>query len=99
MLDFVAKALTLTKARLGITSNVRDELIQANIDAIVRELETTKGLSLDWDSPDHLMFVVDYAAWRYQSVSLVNPTGTLEMPSHIMFRLHALMLYRGEGDV
>lgn len=98
---FVAKALALTKARLGITSNVRDELIQAIIDAIIVELQNEKGLSLDWDSPNHLMFVADYATWRYQSVTLVNPTGTLEMPSHILLRLHGLMLsaYRSDGNV
>lgn len=97
MLDFVQRALSLTKAKLGITSTVRDELIQANIEAIIDELQTEKGLILNLDSPNLLMFVVDYATWRYQSVELVKPEEAPEMPSHILLRLHSLMISSNGG--
>lgn len=95
---FNEQALVLTKARLGLTSSVRDELLQANIRALVDELTREKGLSLDWDSPSHLMFVVDYATWRYQSVAETTVNGVLPMPRHLQYRLHNLMLASDRGD-
>lgn len=82
------KILSLVKARLGITATVRDEYLIAIIDSVVKELEDEKGLSLDGDNPYHLMFVVDYATWRYQSR---DSEGA--MPRHLQFRLHNLMIH------
>jgi len=87
-----ATVLELVKARLGLTSAVRDTYLAAIIDGIVRELEDEKGLSLDGDNPYHLMFVVDFATWRYQN------RDTMEaMPRHLQFRLHNLMIHAGGG--
>jgi len=85
-------ALDLIKARLGITSSVRDTYLTAIVNGVVRELEDEKGLVLDGANPYHLMFVVDYATWRYQN------RDTMEaMPRHLQFRLHNLMIHAGGG--
>lgn len=96
--QFNEQALVLTKARLGLTSVVRDELLGANIRAVIDELENEKGLSLNWDSPLHLMFIVDFATWRYQSLAETTSNGALPMPRHLQFRLHNLMLASDRGD-
>jgi len=85
-------ALDLIKARLGITSSVRDTYLTAIVNGVVRELEDEKGLVLDGANPYHLMFVVDYATWRYQN------RDTMEtMPRHLQFRLHNLIIHAGGG--
>lgn len=96
--EFKDQSLILTKARLGLTSSVRDVLLQANIGAIIDELQNEKGLSLNFDSPNHLMFVVDYATWRYQSVAETSVSGTLPMPRHLQYRLHNLILSSTRGE-
>lgn len=93
------QALELTKARLGITSEVRDFYLQKIIEGVVNELEEVQGLSLDEGSPYHLMFVVDFASWRY-----LNRDTHEGMPRHLQFRLHNLMIQQhagggGDGDV
>ena len=80
--------LDLVKARLGISSNVRDTYISAIIDGVIKELEDEKGIVLDGTNPYHLMFVVDYATWRYQ-----NRDSEGAMPRHLQFRLHNLMIH------
>ena len=80
--------LDLVKARLGISSNVRDTYISAIIDGVIKELEDAQGLVLDDANPYHLMFVVDYSTWRYQ-----NRDSEGAMPRHLQFRLHNLMIH------
>ena len=80
--------LQLVKARLGITTNVRDSYIEAIVQGVITELEDEKGLVLDGANPYHLMFVVDYATWRYQ-----NRDSEGAMPRHLQFRLHNLMIH------
>lgn len=80
-------ALHLTKARLGITTNVRDEYLEKIIEGLIDELETVYGLSIDKDSPHHLMFVVDFATWRYQNKDVHDG-----LPRHLQFRLHNLII-------
>ena len=84
--------LELVKARLGLTSEIRDTYLAAIIDGIIRELTEEKGLVLDGTNPYHLMFVVDFATWRYQ-----NRDTTEAMPRHLQFRLHNLMIHVGGG--
>lgn len=95
--------LDLVKARLGISSNVRDTYISAIIDGVIKELEDAQGLVLDDANPYHLMFVVDYVTWRYQSVREPGnaPAGSvpLSMPRHLQFRLHNLIVQAGGQDV
>lgn len=85
-------ALPLTKARLGISSTVRDEYLEKIIDGVVDEMENVYGLSIDKDSPHHLMFIVDFAAWRYQ-----NKDSHDGIPRHLQFRLHNLVIKQQVG--
>ena len=80
--------LDLVKARLGITTTVRDIYLIAIINGVIKELEDEKGIVLDSTNPYHLMFVVDYATWRYQ-----NRDSDGAMPRHLQFRLHNLIIH------
>lgn len=82
--------VALVKERLGIKSNVRDVYLTAIVDGVIKELEDEKGLVLDGANPYHLIFVVDYATWRYQSRD--SNTG---IPRHLQYRLHNLFLHVG----
>jgi len=84
--------LQLVKERLGIRTNVRDTYLTAIINGVVKELEDEKGLVLDGANPYHLIFIVDYSAWRYQNVD--KQEG---MPRHLQFRLHNLIIHTGGG--
>ena len=84
--------LDLVKARLGITTAVRDTYLTAIINGIIKELEDEKGLTLDGANPYHLMFVVDFATWRYQSR---DESGA--MPRHLQYRLHNMIIHAGGG--
>lgn len=82
--------LELVKAKLGISSTVRDTYITAIINGVVKELEDEQGLVLDSTNPYHLIFIVDYATWRYQSK---DSDGA--MPRHLQFRMHNLIIHTG----
>ena len=84
--------VALVKERLGIKTNVRDTYLTAIVDGVLKELKDEKGLALDEASPHHLMFVVDYATWRYQSRD--KDTG---MPRHLQYRLHNLFVHARGG--
>lgn len=88
----VSTILSLVKARLGITSTVRDTYLTAISNGVIKELEDEKGLALDGANPYHLIFVVDYVTWRYK-----NRDSEGSMPRHLQFRLHNLMVHNG-GD-
>ena len=51
--------VTMVKARIGLTSEVRDTYLTAIANAVVTELEGEKGLALDGANPYHLMFEDD----------------------------------------
>lgn len=86
--------LALVKARLGISTKVRDEYLNAIVKGVLSELDKVNGLTLNADDHHHLMFVVDFAAWRYQNRDVMEG-----MPRHLQFRLHNLMIaQRGESD-
>ena len=89
----VSTVLSLVKARLGISTIVRDTYLTAIIEGIIMELETEKGLVLDGANSYHLMFVVDYATWRYQSRDSVKG-----IPRHLQFRLHNLLVRSAGGS-
>ena len=82
--------LGLVKAKLGISTTVRDTYLQAIIDGVIKELEDEKGLVLDSTNSYHLLFIVDYATWRYESK---DKEGA--MPRHLQFRLHNLVIHVG----
>lgn len=82
--------VSLVKSRLGISTTVRDTYLTAIADGVLKELEDEKGLVLDGTNPYHLMFVVDYVTWRYQSRD--SYTG---MPRSLQYRLHNLFIHVG----
>ena len=90
----LAAALELVKDRLGIRTAVRDSYLTAIVNSVTIELSDEKGLVLIETNPYHLMFVVDYATWRYQSRD-----GEGSMPRHLQFRLHNLMLHVGAKNL
>lgn len=93
--QFVITALELTKARLGISTTIRDALLQNAVESVVEELEVEKGVVIKYDSALHLDFVKDYATWRYQSIGsteTIFTNHTLPMPRHLQYRLHNLII-------
>ncbi|MNH78577.1 hypothetical protein D3C73_308840 [compost metagenome] len=86
----VNNVVSLIKERLGIRTAVRDTYLTAIANSVVKELEDEKGLTLQADNSYHLLFVVDYATWRYESRDQAGA-----MPRHLQFRLHNLMLHVG----
>lgn len=96
----VTNVLELVKARLGITTAVRDVYLTAIISGVIDELTKEKGIVLNADDAHHLMFVVDYATWRYQSVGDGTTAYTgqpMSTPRHLQYRLHNLIIAAG-GD-
>ena len=89
MAENIDKILGLVKATLGYKSAVRDELLEVIIKSIVDELEIQKRIKLDFDNAEHLMFVVDYAVFRYEN----KGAGTL--PRNLEYRLRNLMVKYG----
>jgi hypothetical protein len=86
----VGQTVALVKERLGIRTTVRDTYLTAIVDGVIKELEDEKGLVLDGANPYHLLFVCDYATWRYQSR---DSAGAI--PRHLQYRLHNLILHVG----
>lgn len=82
--------LNLVKHRLGISTAVRDTYLMAIVNGVIKELEDEKGLVLDGANSYHLLFIVDYATWRYQSKD-----STEGMPRHLQFRLNNLFIHVG----
>jgi len=87
------QVLALVKARIGLSTSVRDEYLEHIIDSVITELEEAQGLSLDKDNPYHLMFVVDFADWRYS-----NRDSEKGMPRHLQYRLHNMILKEMTND-
>jgi hypothetical protein len=85
--------LELVKARLGISTDVRDAYLTSIIQSVVEELEEQQGIKIDNENIIHTMFIVDYATWRYQSR---DSSGA--MPRHLQWRLHNLII-SGDNDV
>jgi len=82
--------VALVKERLGIKTAVRDTYLTAIANGVITELADEKGLVLDGANSYHLLFVVDYVTWRYQSRD--KDTG---MPRHLQYRLHNLFIHIG----
>lgn len=90
----VGTILQLTKDRLGFKSTGKDIYLIARIEGIISELEDEKGLVLDSNSSNHLMFVVDYVSWAYE-----NKGKQEGMPRHIQYRLNNLMIKSGGATI
>lgn len=89
----VQQILLLVKARLGISTAVRDTYLTAIINGILKELSDQQGIVLATDNANHLMFCVDYSTWRY--LNRDSPGG---LPRHLQFRLHNLIIHSGGGN-
>jgi hypothetical protein len=76
--------LELLKLKLGISTTLRDKPLEKIIDAVISELGENLGVVLDPERADHEMFVVDFAAYRYE--------GGVDMPRHLQWRLHNLQV-------
>ena len=72
------------KLKLGISTTLRDKPLEKIIDAVISELGENLGVVLDPERADHEMFVVDFAAYRYE--------GGVDMPRHLQWRLHNLQV-------
>ena len=83
------KILNLVKATLGYKSSVRDELLKVIIKSIIDELEIQKRITLKYDNSEHIMFVVDYAVFRYEN----KGGGTI--PRNLEYRLRNLIIKYG----
>lgn len=81
------ETLDLLKVRLGISTDARDSYLQAIVEGIQSELLNRQGVLLDTSKPDDLMFLVDYATWRYSNVG-----ETSGMPRHLQYRLHNIII-------
>ena len=76
--------LELLKLKLGISTNLRDKPLKKIISSVITELTENLGVDLVSDRADHEMFVVDFAAYRYE--------GGVDMPRHLQWRLHNLQV-------
>ena len=83
------KILGLVKATLGYKSSVRDELLKVIVKSVIDELEIQKRISINFDNSEHLMFIVDYAVFRYEN----KGGGTI--PRNLEYRLRNLMVKFG----
>ena len=79
-----AQLLELLKLKLGIATNLRDKPLKKIIEAVITELEDNLGVSLELENAEHQMFVVDFAAFRYE--------GGVDMRRHLLWRLQYLEL-------
>jgi len=76
--------LELLKLKLGISTDLRDKPLEKIISSVITELTENLGVDLVSDRADHEMFVVDFAAYRYE--------GGVDMPRHLQWRLHNLQV-------
>lgn len=80
------KALSLLKAKLGISSPVRDEFLRAITGGVIVEIKNIYGYDLQEDNLNDVMLLVDIAEYRYNSKDYES------MPRRLQFRLHNLMI-------
>ncbi|EOE6412704.1 hypothetical protein IGJ22_000699 [Enterococcus sp. DIV0448] len=85
------QVLELLKVNLGIMTDKRNEYLLSIIDSVISELESEQGIIIDNNDDLHIMFIVDYSAWRYRS------RGEGVMPRNLQFRLHNLVLSMKKG--
>lgn len=89
-----ATILDLIKARVGISSNIRDTYLLAIIESVIKELEDEKGINLQPDNMNHVMFIVDYSTWRYQ-----NRDSEKGLPENLYWRLRNLYIGGAVNDI
>lgn len=90
----ITTILDLLKQKVGISTEVRDAYLTSIIESIITELEDEKGLNLDSENMNHIMFIVDYAESRYYSRDTDK-----SLPRHLQWRLHNLLISNGDKNV
>ena len=88
------EVLALLKAKLGISGTFRDEYLNHLILSVQDEIKKQKKIKLDTNRYDHIDFLIDYAAFRYD-----NRDNNILMPKHLQYRLHNLILENLRSDV
>ncbi len=87
------EVLPLLKSRLGISAQSRDAVLKAIISGITAECQNTHKIVLDAGKPDHILFVLDWATWKYS-----HPEDGVT-PRSIQFRLKNLIIQKaGRAD-
>lgn len=86
--------LALLKAKLGISGIFRDEYLNHLILSVQDEIKKQKKIKLDTNRYDHMDFLIDYSAFRYD-----NRDNNILMPKHLQYRLHNLLLENLRSDV
>lgn len=86
----ITQILDIMKNEIGISTNTRDSYFTTIIESIIKELEGEKGIVLEPDNINHLMFIANYSTWRYG-----NRDSTGSMPRHLQWRLHNLFINSG----
>lgn len=80
----IGQLVALLKIKLGIATNLRDKPLELIISSVISELTEQLGVSLIPDRADHEMFIIDFAAYRYE--------GGNDLPRHLQWRLHNLQI-------
>lgn len=87
--------LELTKARLEIRNDIRDEFLTALNEVAAKEI-SREGITLDISDIDDLDLVADYTAYLYRKRSSDDPA----MPRSLRYRLNnRLFAEKGAADV
>lgn len=86
--------LALLKSKLGISGTFRDEYLNHLILSVQDEIKKQKKIKLDTNRYDHMDFLIDYSAFRYD-----NRDNNILMPKHLQYRLHNLLIENLRSDV
>lgn len=78
--------LEILKAKIGLTTNVRDEYLKAIVKSVMEELENSYAIHVDLHWMEMKMLVVDFAYYRYANK---EDRG---VPRDIVFRIHNMKM-------
>lgn len=84
----VEEVMDLLKARLGISTSKRDDILYLIISGIVSECKNKHGVILNKEDADHILFVLDWATWKYK-----HPEGGT-IPRSIDLRLKNMIIQK-----
>lgn len=84
------KILQIVKSKLGISSNIRDTLLNHIIDSTKIELQEEHNLVVKEEGDTDLVssFLIDYVCFKYQNREYKG------VPRYLQFRLHNLKINR-----
>ena len=82
------KILQIVKSKLGISSNIRDTLLNHIIDSTKIELQEEHNLIIGEDTDLVSSFLIDYVCFKYQNREYKG------VPRYLQFRLHNLKVNR-----